>query len=55
MLEVPPFSGEEMTLPNDDPRHEGFVNGERTLAAQILAILDGHPDAAPELYRSFAH
>jgi hypothetical protein len=40
MMEVPPFAGEEMNLPNNDPHQDGFIDGERTLAGQILALLD---------------
>ncbi len=40
MLELQPFAGEEMNLPETNPRHAGFIEGERTLAAQILALLD---------------
>jgi hypothetical protein len=29
-----------MSLPQTDPHRDGFVAGERTLAAQILALLD---------------
>jgi len=41
VLELPPFAGEEMNLPQTDPHRDGFVDGERTLAAQILALIDG--------------
>jgi len=40
MMELPPFSGEEMNLLQTDPHRDGFVEGERTLAAQILELLD---------------
>ena len=40
MLEVQPFAGEEMNLMQTDPHRDGFVDGERTLAAQILALID---------------
>lgn len=40
MLELQPFAGEEMNLPQTDPHRDGFVDGERTLAAQILALID---------------
>lgn len=40
MMELPPFAGEEMNLPHNNPRHDGFVDGERTLAAQVIRILD---------------
>ena len=41
VLELQPFAGEEMNLPQTDPHRDGFVAGERTLAVQILALLDG--------------
>ncbi len=34
------MAGEEMSLPQSDPHRDGFVEGERTLAAQILAMVD---------------
>jgi hypothetical protein len=40
MLALQPFAGEEMTLPDTDPRRDGFVDGERTLAAQVLRLID---------------
>ena len=40
ILEIQPLAGEEMNLPQNDPHRDGFINGERTLAAQILAIID---------------
>ena len=40
MLELQPFAGEEMNLPQNDPHRDGFVAGERALAARILEILD---------------
>jgi len=40
ILELQPFAGEEMNLPQTDPHRDGFVDGERTLAAQILALID---------------
>ncbi len=40
-VQLKPVAGEERTLPSFDPRREGFVDGERTLAAQILALIDG--------------
>lgn len=40
LMELQPFAGEEMNLLNTDPRRDGFINGERTLATQILALLD---------------
>ena len=41
VLEVQPFAGEEMNLPQTDSHRDGFIDGERTLALQILALLDG--------------
>ena len=41
ILELQPFAGEEMNLPQTDPHRDGFIDGERTLAAQILALVDG--------------
>ena len=41
MLELRPFAGEEMNLPQTDPHRDGFIDGERTLAAQILTLIDG--------------
>jgi hypothetical protein len=40
ILELQPFAGEEMNLPQTDPHRDGFVDGERTLASQILALID---------------
>ena len=40
ILEIQPLAGEEMNLPQNDPHRDGFINGERTLAAQILALID---------------
>jgi hypothetical protein len=40
LLELQPFAGEEMNLLQTDPHRDGFVDGERTLAAQILALID---------------
>jgi len=40
VLELQPFAGEEMNLPQTDPHRDGFIAGERTLAAQILALID---------------
>jgi hypothetical protein len=40
LLELQPFAGEEMNLPQTDPHRAGFIDGERTLATQILALLD---------------
>jgi len=46
MLKLPPLAGEEMNLPSNDPRREGFVDGERALAARILVILDQDEEEA---------
>lgn len=43
MLELRPFAGEEMNLLQTDPRRDGFIEGERALAAQILALIDKAP------------
>jgi hypothetical protein len=48
MLELQPFAGEEMNLPQTNPRLDGFVDGERTFAAQILALVDGEEAAEVE-------
>ena len=40
VLELQPFSGEEMSLPQNDPHRDGFVAGERALATRILEILE---------------
>ena len=40
VLELQPFAGEEMSLPQNDPHRDGFVAGERALATRILDILD---------------
>jgi hypothetical protein len=40
VLEIQPLAGEEMNLPQNDPHRDGFINGERTLAAQILALIN---------------
>ncbi len=40
MLELQPFAGEEMNLPHTNLHQDGFIDGERTLAAQILAVID---------------
>ena len=42
MLELQPFAGEEMNLPQTDAHRDGFIDGERTLAAQILELIDGN-------------
>jgi hypothetical protein len=44
LLELQPFAGEEMNLPQTDPHRDGFIDGERTLAAQILALIGGKED-----------
>ncbi len=41
ILELQPFAGEEMNLPQTDAHQAGFIDGERTLAAQILTLLEG--------------
>ena len=41
IMELQPFAGEEMNLPQTDPHRDGFIAGERVLAAQILALIDG--------------
>jgi hypothetical protein len=46
MLELQPFAGEEMSLPQTDPHRDGFIAGERTLAAQILALVDEKEEEA---------
>jgi hypothetical protein len=40
LMELRPFAGEEMNLPQTDPYRDGFIEGERTLAAQILALFE---------------
>jgi hypothetical protein len=49
MLELQPFAGEEMNLPQTDPHRDGFIDGERTLAAQILALIDRKEEEAEPL------
>jgi hypothetical protein len=49
MLELQPFAGEEMNLPQTDPHRDGFIDGERTLAAQILALIDGKEEETEPL------
>jgi hypothetical protein len=44
LLELQPFAGEEMNLPQTDPHRDGFVDGERTLAARILALIDARDE-----------
>ena len=45
VLELQPFAGEEMNLPQNDPHRDGFVAGERALAARILDLLDDATEA----------
>ena len=45
VLELQPFAGEEMNLPQSDSHRDGFVAGERALAGRILEILDGSVEA----------
>jgi hypothetical protein len=40
VMELQPFAGEEMSLPQTDSHRDGFIDGERTLAAQILDLID---------------
>ena len=40
LLELRSFAGEEMNLPQTDPHRDGFIEGERALATQILALLE---------------
>jgi hypothetical protein len=40
MMALQPFAGEEMNLPDTNPRRDGFVDGEKTLAAQVLRLID---------------
>jgi hypothetical protein len=49
LMELQPFAGEEMNLPQTDPHRDGFVAGERTLAAQILALIDEKEEATEPL------
>jgi len=44
ILELQPFAGEEMTLPQTDLHRAGFIDGERAFAAQILTLLEGESD-----------
>ncbi|MCE0524030.1 MAG: hypothetical protein LV480_14065 [Methylacidiphilales bacterium] len=46
IMELQPLAGEEMNLPQSDPHRDGFVDGERTLAAQILALIDEKVETA---------
>ena len=48
ILELQPFAGGEMTLPQTDPHRDGFIDGERTLAARILALACDQPEAMAE-------
>ncbi len=41
LMELQPLAGEEMNLPQTDPHRDGFIAGERTLAGQVLALIDG--------------
>lgn len=45
VLELQPFASEEMNLPQNDPHHDGFIDGEKTLAAQILAMIEDRHEA----------
>jgi len=47
LMELRPFAGEEMNLLNTNPQRDGFIAGERALATQILALLDGKVDDLP--------
>ena len=40
IMELQPFAGEEMNLPQSDAHRAGFVDGERAVAGQILALMD---------------
>ncbi len=35
-----------MTLLQTDPHRAGFIDGERTLAMQVLALIDGEENAS---------
>jgi hypothetical protein len=48
VLELQPFASEEMNLPQTDPHHDGFIDGERTLALQILAMLEDRVESTSE-------
>jgi len=48
LMELRPFAGEEMSLPETDLHREGFIEGERTLALQILALLEEKSHAGVE-------
>ena len=41
VLELQPFAGEEMNLAQTDPHRDGFIDGERALAMQVLAVIEG--------------
>ena len=47
-MELQPFAGEEMNLPQNDPHRDGFIAGERALALRILEILNDTRDAHAE-------
>ncbi len=40
MIQVSAYSGEEMNGPRTNLHRDSFFDGERTLAAQILQVLD---------------
>jgi hypothetical protein len=44
ILELQPFAGEEMNLLQTDPQRAGFIEGERALAQQVLALLDSNEE-----------
>ena len=48
LMELQSLAGEEMNLLQTNPHRDGFIDGERTLAAQILAIIDEKEEAADE-------
>jgi hypothetical protein len=48
-LELQPFAGEEMNLPQSDPHRDGFVAGERALAGRILELLDDKTETDAEV------
>jgi len=47
-LELQPFAGEEMNLPQTDSHRDGFIDGERALAMQVLALIDDREDVGAE-------
>jgi len=49
VMELQPFAGEEMNLPQTDPHRDGFIAGERTLAARILALIEGKEEETEPL------